>query len=105
MYFFPLGCGKPCGRVIDSPFKGPCPGFCGGSSMLNGYCCSKDASGTLRCPKSAKLAVTSETNSCITLNDIQDDDDFISDESDDDDDDDSNTMVIKTPQVSYYKKH
>ena len=105
MYFFPLGCGKPCGTVIDSPFKGPCPGFCGGSSMLNGYCCSKDASGTLRCPKSAKLAVTSETNSCITLNDIQDDDDFISDESDDDDDDDSNTMVIKTPQVSYYKKY
>ena len=72
--------------------------------MLNGYCCSKDASGTLRCPKSAKLAVTSETNSCITLTDIQDDDDFIDDESDDDDDEDnSNTMVIKTRQVSFQK--
>ena len=69
--------------------------------MLNGYCCSKDASGTLRCPKSAKLAVTSETNSCITLTDIQDDDDFIVDESDDDDN--SNTMVIKTRQVRFQK--
>ena len=84
--------------------EGPCPGFCGGSPMLNSFCCSKDQSGTVRCPKSAKFAVTSETNSCITLNAVPDDEELNLDESDDDndiEDDPNSSMLIQTPQVSY----
>ena len=86
--------------------QGPCPGFCGGSPVLNSFCCSKDQSGTLRCPKGAKFAVTSDTNSCITLKDLPDDEDFNFDESEDDDDfeeledDPNSTMLIQTPKVS-----
>ena len=86
-----------------NPNKGPCPGFCGGSG--NSYCCSKDQTGTLRCPKGAKFAVTSDTNSCVTLEDIPDDDDSFINESDDDDvndtDDPNTTMLIETPQVDF----
>ena len=76
--------------------------------MGNSYCCSKDQTGTLRCPQGAKFAITSETNSCVTLKDIPDDDEFSSDESDDGDDDDdtdddpNTTMLIETPQVLLY---
>ena len=86
--------------------QGPCPGFCGGSPVLNSFCCSKDQSGTLRCPKGAKFAVTSDTNSCITLKDLPDDDDFSVDEIEDGDDieeledDPNSTLLIQTPQVS-----
>ena len=85
--------------------EGPCPGFCGGSPMLNSFCCSKDQSGTVRCPKSAKLAVTSDTNSCITLNAIPDDEEINVDESEDDydiEDGPNSTMLIKTPQVKFF---
>ena len=93
-----------CELLKYNPNKGPCPGFCGGSG--NSYCCSKDQTGTLRCPKGAKFAVTSDTNSCVTLEDIPDDDDSFINESDDEDDvndtDDPNTtMLIETPQVDF----
>ena len=69
---------------------------------MNGFCCSKDQSGTLRCPKSAKFAVTSDTNSCVTLNEIPEDDEFVTDglevESDIDAD---TTMIIDTPQAGF----
>ena len=88
--------------------QGRCPGFCGGSKSVAGYCCSKDLSGTMRCPKSAKFAVTSDTNSCVTLNDIPDDDYFAIDEDEDDVDDMDNgendrnsTMLIHSPQVCF----
>ena len=71
--------------------------------MLNSFCCSKDQSGTLRCPKGAKFAVTSETNSCITLDNIPNDEEFNVDETEDDDeieDDPDSTMLIETPRVS-----
>ena len=96
--------------VIDDAFanldanlnSGPCPGFCG-SSMMNGFCCSKDESGTLRCPKSAKFAVTSDTNSCVTLNEIPEDDEFITDEVEVESDIDADTtMILDTPQAGFH---
>ena len=70
--------------------------------MMNGFCCSKDQSGTLRCPKSAKFAVTSDTNSCVTLNEIPEDDKFVTDGLEVDSDIDADTtMVIDTPQAGF----
>ena len=78
--------------------EGPCPGFCG-STLVNGFCCSKDQSGTLRCPQSAKFAVTSDSNSCVILNEIPNDDDIVTNELEIESDiDEEKTMLIDTPQ-------
>ena len=70
--------------------------------MMNGFCCSKDESGTLRCPKSAKFAVTSETNSCVTFNEIPEEDEFVTDGLEVEGDIDADTtMIIDTPQAGF----
>lgn len=63
---------------------------------------------SVRCPKSAKYAVTSDTNSCVILNGIPaDDDDLDTDDLEIDpfegDIDPDTTMLIDTPQARFKK--
>ena len=61
----------------------------------------------MRCPNGAKFAVTSDTNSCITIKDETDVDDSLLDDSDDNDVDDNDpnmTMLIETPEVVFLCK-